>query len=62
MKNEILWLINAGVYLITDLAVIIIPIPESFALYLSQRQKIALSVIFALGGLYVETFPPFPGI
>lgn len=56
MKNEILWFINAGVYIVTDLAVIVIPIPASFAMYLSLRQKIALSAVFALGGLYVEAF------
>jgi hypothetical protein len=55
LKNEILWFINAGVYIVVDLAIIVIPIPASFALYLSLRQKIALSVMFALGGLYVET-------
>jgi hypothetical protein len=56
LKNEILWFINAGVYIVVDLAIIVIPIPASFALYLSLRQKIALSVMFGLGGLYVDTF------
>lgn len=56
VNNEILWFINAGFYIVTDLAIMVTPISASFALYLSLKQKLALCVMFALGGLYVKPF------
>lgn len=58
VNNEILWFINAGVYIVTDLAIMVTPISASFSLYLSLRQKLALCVMFALGGLYVQLSLP----
>lgn len=46
-----LWFSNASMHIATDLAILIIPIPALAALDLPKRQKVALIVIFALGGL-----------
>ena len=46
-----LWFSNAAMHIATDLAILIIPIPALVALDLPKRQKVALIVIFALGGL-----------
>ncbi|CRG87261.1 hypothetical protein PISL3812_04278 [Talaromyces islandicus] len=51
LSNEILWFVNSGVYIITDLVIMVTPISSSFSLYLSLRQKLALCVMFASGGL-----------
>ena len=48
-----LWFSNASMHIATDLAILIIPIPALAALDLPKRQKVALFVIFALGGLLV---------
>jgi hypothetical protein len=42
---------NAGINIITDFALIILPIPVIRSLNLGRRQKIALISIFAVGGL-----------
>ena len=46
-----LWFSNAAMHIATDLAILVIPIPALVALNLPKRQKVALIVIFALGGL-----------
>jgi hypothetical protein len=42
---------NAGINIVTDFALIILPIPVIQSLNLGRRQKIALISIFAVGGL-----------
>jgi hypothetical protein len=42
---------NAGINIITDFALIVLPIPVIRSLNLGRRQKIALISIFAVGGL-----------
>lgn len=46
-----LWFSNASMHIVTDLAILLIPLPALSALDLPRRQKIALMSIFALGGL-----------
>jgi hypothetical protein len=38
-------------HILTDVAILILPIPALVTLDISRRQKIALGGIFALGGL-----------
>ena len=46
-----MWFSNAGVNILTDLAIIILPMPVLRRLNLAKRQKRALTVVFAIGGL-----------
>jgi hypothetical protein len=46
-----LWFSNASMHITTDLAILIVPIPALIAIDIPKRQKIALMIMFALGGL-----------
>lgn len=46
-----MWLTNAGVIILTDLIIIIMPIPVVRQLQLAKQQQHALIAIFAVGGL-----------
>lgn len=46
-----LWFSNACMHILTDLAVLVIPIPALTGLGMPLRQRVAIIVIFALGGL-----------
>lgn len=45
-----MWFTNAGINIVTDFALIVLPIPVIRSLNLGRRQKIALISIFAVGG------------
>ncbi|KAI0571367.1 hypothetical protein Ptr902_00896 [Pyrenophora tritici-repentis] len=45
------WFTNAGINILTDFAIIILPIPVIRSLNLGRKQKIGLIAIFAVGGL-----------
>ncbi|KAH7068725.1 hypothetical protein FB567DRAFT_249000 [Paraphoma chrysanthemicola] len=45
-----MWFTNAGINIVTDFALIILPMPVIRNLNLGRRQKIALMSIFAVGG------------
>jgi hypothetical protein len=45
------WFTNAAINILTDIALIILPIPVIRNLNLARRQKQALIGIFAVGGL-----------
>ncbi|KAF2036556.1 hypothetical protein EK21DRAFT_83513 [Setomelanomma holmii] len=45
-----MWFTNAAINIVTDFAIIILPIPVIRSLNLGRRQKIALISIFAVGG------------
>lgn len=46
-----LWFSNASMHISTDIAILIIPIPALMAVDLPRKQKVALMIMFALGGL-----------
>jgi hypothetical protein len=45
------WFAWAAVNIVTDIAIFTLPIPKISSLQLPRRQKIALMVVFAIGGL-----------
>ena len=45
------WFTNAGINILTDFAIIILPIPVIRSLNLCRKQKLGLIAIFAVGGL-----------
>ena len=49
------WFANASINIVTDIATGILPLPVLKELQLPKRQKIALMIVFALGGLYVHS-------
>lgn len=50
------WIANAASTILTDLAILILPIPQVWKLQLQKSQKIALTFAFGLGFLYVLSF------
>ena len=55
INQSAMWFSNAGVNILTDLAIIILPMPVLQRLNLAKKQKRALVVVFAIGGLYVDS-------
>jgi hypothetical protein len=51
LNEYAVWFTNAGFNILTDFASILLPMPVLKNLKLPRRQKWALMVIFALGGL-----------
>lgn len=43
------WIANATSTIVTDLAILILPIPQVWTLHLKRSEKIALTIIFSLG-------------
>ncbi|CAI7578373.1 unnamed protein product [Penicillium crustosum] len=50
-----LWFSNASMHISTDVAILIIPIPALMAVDLPRKQKLALMIMFALGGFVCIT-------
>ncbi|KAJ5796903.1 uncharacterized protein N7518_005443 [Penicillium psychrosexuale] len=50
-----LWFSNASMHISTDIAILIIPIPALMAVDLPRKQKVALMIMFALGGFVCVT-------
>jgi hypothetical protein len=51
--KKALWFSNSAVHILTDLLILIYPMPVLSSLQLPRKQKFALMAVFALGGLYV---------
>lgn len=51
LSFEALWFFNASMNILTDLALLIMPMPLLSQLQLPRMQKIALVGVFAIGGL-----------
>ncbi|KAG4428195.1 hypothetical protein IFR05_016323 [Cadophora sp. M221] len=49
LPNEVLWFLNAGLNIVSDFVVVLLPIPTVFALRLPRKQKIGVSLVFGLG-------------
>lgn len=43
------WLLTSSISLVTDFAVVVLPIPATWALQLDKRQRIVLIVLFGVG-------------
>lgn len=54
------WFSFSAFNIITDLAVLVLPMPVLKRLQLPRKQKISLIAVFALGGLYVQRIEPVP--
>ncbi|KAF2468559.1 uncharacterized protein BDR25DRAFT_335393 [Lindgomyces ingoldianus] len=50
INQFVMWFTNAGINILTDFAIIILPMPVIRNLNLARRQKQALVAVFALGG------------
>lgn len=53
------WIANATSTIVTDLAILILPIPQVWTLHLKRSEKIALTIIFSLGFLCVSQSSEF---
>lgn len=60
MNRDALWLSTAIVHIITDVILLAMPMPILIRLNLPKRQRVALVLVFALGGLYVPLSPVSP--
>lgn len=49
IPKEVLWSLNAALQIITDMTIVILPMPLLAKLQLPRKQKIALILVFALG-------------
>ncbi|KAJ5759262.1 hypothetical protein N7520_006418 [Penicillium odoratum] len=54
-NKEALWFSNSAIHILTDLLILIYPMPVIRSLQLPSRQKFALMGVFALGGFVVIT-------
>jgi hypothetical protein len=59
LPEAVIWPLNAGIQISTDVWLVILPMPVLFRLRLPRRQKCALIFVFALGVLYIP-FTPSP--
>ncbi|KAL1959711.1 hypothetical protein VTO42DRAFT_1297 [Malbranchea cinnamomea] len=53
LNQKALWFSNASLNILTDLVVLICPMPALKSLHLPKRQKIGIFLVFALGGVTV---------
>lgn len=49
------WIANAASTILTDLVILLMPIPQIWKLHLGTREKIGLTGAFSLGFLYVNS-------
>ena len=61
IPQKALWIGSSVTSLLTDVAILCLPMPMIWNMRASRNQKIALSAVFLLGALYVSQAPsPFP--
>jgi hypothetical protein len=51
LNQKALWFSNASLNILSDLAILIAPMPALSSLQLPRRQKIGVMFVFALGGV-----------
>lgn len=51
LDKKALWFSNSAIHIITDILILIYPMPVLKSLQLPKKQKFALMAVFALGGL-----------
>ncbi|KAJ5460752.1 uncharacterized protein N7458_002304 [Penicillium daleae] len=54
-NKEALWFSNSAIHILTDILILIYPMPVLKSLQLPKRQKVALMGVFALGGFVLLT-------
>lgn len=54
LSKKGLWFSNSAIHILTDIMIIIYPMPALKSLQLPRRQKIAVMCIFSLGGWYAS--------
>lgn len=52
INKNVFYVFGSSVQLVTDVAVLLIPLPFVWSVHIGTTKKIGLSVIFLLGGLY----------
>ncbi|CAI7588980.1 unnamed protein product [Penicillium bialowiezense] len=55
LDKKALWFSNSGIHILTDVIILIYPMPVLKSLQLPKKQKIALMAVFALGGIVLIT-------
>ncbi|KAJ9297322.1 hypothetical protein DTO271G3_4615 [Paecilomyces variotii] len=55
LNKEGLWFSNSGMHILTDIIIMVLPMPVLKSLQLPQRQKLALMGVFALGSFVTVT-------
>ncbi|KAL1997775.1 hypothetical protein VTN02DRAFT_791 [Thermoascus thermophilus] len=55
LKFEVLWFLNASVNMVTDLTILILPMPVLSHLQLPRKQKMAIMAVFAVGAVVCLT-------
>lgn len=60
LPEEVIWPLNAAIQIVTDVSLVLLPMPVLVGLRLPRRQKVALIFVFALGILYVPSPNPIP--
>lgn len=48
---------NASINIITEVSILILPLPVLRTLHVSRRKKIALISVFSVGVMYIQPFP-----
>ncbi|KAK7177528.1 integral membrane protein [Paraphaeosphaeria sporulosa] len=51
LNQSTMWYTNAAINIVTDFIIILLPMPVIKSLHLARRQKMALYIIFAVGGI-----------
>lgn len=51
LNQSAMWYTNAAINILTDFVIILLPMPVIKSLKLARRQKLALYIIFAIGGM-----------
>lgn len=54
ISNHVAWLSYALINIITDFIILLLPVQQVLRLQLKIRDKVAVIMIFLLGGLYVN--------
>lgn len=57
MNTKAFYISSAALNIVSDFAVLLLPIPMVWQLKINTRKKIALISLFSLGGLYVPYLP-----
>lgn len=55
-------IVGAGINIVTDLVILLLPMPTIWRLKIPTRSKISLSLIFGLGFMYVPKLVHLPGL
>ncbi|KAL8840320.1 MAG: hypothetical protein Q9170_001404 [Blastenia crenularia] len=54
-NHRLLYIVTPIPWIVTDLTVLVLPLPMAWGLQMPRKQKVALLGVFLLGGLYVES-------